>query len=758
MISRLSAVLFLLGAMLFAGCAPSAHYVAPREWSSVARRDSIIQSYRPWLQGRGIFLDPGHGGEDRVNQGPAGDAIEADVNLRVGLALRDYLTAAGARVILSREKDTSIALADRPLMAVRSGSELFISLHHNATGSADEVTNYASVYYHSRPGRRDFHPANQDLARHIERDMSYAMRNPAPPYSPTFDGTLSDFDIYPNSGFAVLRDNPLPAVLIEGSFFTHPPEERRLAVPEFNRIEAWGIFLGLGKYFKTGFPQLTLLSDTTVTTPDPLLAVGMSPWKDLDRRSVDVALDTVPVSWTLSDSAGAILVSPLRKLRSGIAELSAFARNKDGKSAWPFRKHITVMLPTGSILAGLRPDTLPLAAGAAARLVCSARDVDGDPVADGCPVKILSPELGVDTTLRTKDGAAICYLLPPKEAKTVPVEVSCQKHSTTLTLHARNDGSSNVGGTVWASDSAITLGGARITLLAGAHRISDTTWPDGKFMLRGPATSAESLLITRDGYFPSRIELREPQQLGIDLRLRPAAGRKLFGRTFLIDPRYGGMESGERNARGLRAADINLEIAWRLTGLLRASGAYATLVRSTDTTLTETERARRSADSPRGMYIRIDAAETRIAAGAEIYRSIANRRLAEHMLAALAEIGGMDTSGVRASNERFFNDVAMGTVSVRLPSVSTGYYDSNAAQTIDRIAWCLFGGILRNAGFADPAPAFLQFPESATSISLEGLFRQIPDRKGEVYFFGLDEPGLTVAPSPTSRIPLPQTP
>ncbi len=751
---RLSGLMLALSSLLITGCVPSVHYVTPREWSSPSRRDSIVSSYRPSLEGRVVFLDPGHGGEDRVNHGPGGDAIEADVNLRVGLALRDYLAAAGARVIMSREKDTSIALADRPLMAVRSGAEIFISLHHNATGSADPITNYASVYYHSRPGRRDYHPANQDLARHIERDMSYAMRNPAPPYSPTFDGTLSDFDIYPNSGFAVLRGNPLPAVLIEGSFFTHPPEEQRLAIPEFNRIEAWGIFLGLGKYFKTGFPQLTLLSDTVVTVPRPVVAVGISPWQDVDPKSVEVLLNNAPVPWTWNDSSRTILLFPAQDLRSGGVDLDVVAQSREGKWAWPFRKHITVMLPAASVFASLHPDTLPAVAGAEARLVCWARDINGDPVADGCPIQILSPFSAIDTTLRTSGGRAVCYLAAPRAEGGVPLEVRCQKTDTSLVLTSLNDGSLYVGGTVSAADSGSPLGRACVSVPTGGRLLSDTTWADGKFMIRGAPSSPETLLTARDGYFPSRTPLSNLLQTGVEIPLLPVAARKLFDRTYLIDPRYGGTESGDRNSTGFRSADVNLEIAWRLAELLNAAGANAHCVRSTDTTITEVERARLSAESPRGMYIRIDAAEPTISAGAEIYENIPNRRLAERMLAALSAVARIETSAVKPSHERFYRDVAMGTISIRLPSVSTGYYDSSAAQAIDRIAWCLFGGILNDAGFVDHAPAVLRYPAGTPSVSLGGLFRQIPDRRGEVCFFGLDSPNLVPSPPPALRTPL----
>ena len=66
---------------LLAGCASPVYYDKPREWTSTAAVDSIVASYRPALQGRRIFLDPGHGGDDRENRGPEGEAIEEDAQL-----------------------------------------------------------------------------------------------------------------------------------------------------------------------------------------------------------------------------------------------------------------------------------------------------------------------------------------------------------------------------------------------------------------------------------------------------------------------------------------------------------------------------------------------------------------------------------------------------------------------------------------------------------------------------------------------------
>jgi hypothetical protein len=231
----------------------------------------------------------------------------------------------------------------------------------------------------------------------------------------------------------------------------------------------------------------------------------------------------------------------------------------------------------------------------------------------------------------------------------------------------------------------------------------------------------------------------------LEIPLPPVAGGKLHLRTFVIDARYGGTEAGEASPGGMRSADLNLLVARRLWTLLRQAGANGHLVRDTDTTIAERERTRRSAGYPRGMYLRIDAGNPGRTAGAEIYRNINNRRLAEHLLRSLASFAHLDTTSVVASSERFFNDVAMGTVSIRLPSPATGMYDSGTAGTVDQLAWALFGGILRNAGHGEVSPA-RQVPPGTGEVSLGRLFTQIPDAAGRVDFFGLELPAIRPIP------------
>lgn len=82
-----------------------------------------------------VCPDAGHGGTDAgaVN----GDRLEKDDNLRIALAVRDKLEAAGSErltVLMTRADDTFLELQQRVDLANENGATLFVSLHRNSGG------------------------------------------------------------------------------------------------------------------------------------------------------------------------------------------------------------------------------------------------------------------------------------------------------------------------------------------------------------------------------------------------------------------------------------------------------------------------------------------------------------------------------------------------------------------------------------------------------------------------------------------------
>ena len=84
---------------------------------------------------RRVVVDAGHGGPDPGMTGPigAGPRIrEKDITLAIARQLEKALEARGVEVIMTRTKDTLIALSDRGKIANQERGDLFISIHVNA--------------------------------------------------------------------------------------------------------------------------------------------------------------------------------------------------------------------------------------------------------------------------------------------------------------------------------------------------------------------------------------------------------------------------------------------------------------------------------------------------------------------------------------------------------------------------------------------------------------------------------------------------
>ncbi len=90
------------------------------------------------VQAMTIVLDPGHGGINPANNQRETGAIgydnlyEKDVNLKIGLYLRDYLNEyKDVNVVMTRSDDTYLTVFERGIIARNNKADLFVSLHNN---------------------------------------------------------------------------------------------------------------------------------------------------------------------------------------------------------------------------------------------------------------------------------------------------------------------------------------------------------------------------------------------------------------------------------------------------------------------------------------------------------------------------------------------------------------------------------------------------------------------------------------------------
>ena len=92
-----------------------------------------------------VVIDPGHGGADNGTQ--SGGESEKDLVLGFGLALRDRIEKSGKyRVVMTREDDTFIPLADRVKVARNQSAALFVSIHADALPRGEGDAQGATIY------------------------------------------------------------------------------------------------------------------------------------------------------------------------------------------------------------------------------------------------------------------------------------------------------------------------------------------------------------------------------------------------------------------------------------------------------------------------------------------------------------------------------------------------------------------------------------------------------------------------------------
>ncbi|BDG61541.1 N-acetylmuramoyl-L-alanine amidase family protein [Caldinitratiruptor microaerophilus] len=203
------------------------YYLGHELRSEDGGRTVVLELEVSSLHGRHIWVDPGHGGQEIGARGPAG-TLEKDVNLAVALALRDLLVLAGADVHMTRDRDATVGLYDRPAMANRSGTDAFVSVHSNA--AASPAAGGTETYYWRN------HPQSRLLATAIHRRLAEATG-------------LADRGVR-TANFVVLRESRAPAALVEVAFLSNPAEEALLNDPAFQWRAAEGIRRGLIDFFR----------------------------------------------------------------------------------------------------------------------------------------------------------------------------------------------------------------------------------------------------------------------------------------------------------------------------------------------------------------------------------------------------------------------------------------------------------------------------------------------------------------------------
>ena len=193
-----------------------------------------------------IFLDPGHGGKD-----PGAvyyNTNEKDLTMLVYKKLRKELEGLGYTVLSSRDSDVFVDyVTERSRMVNKTDSDIFISIHFNASGNP--ASNTAGIQTYSYEADSSYpSKINQYWHNHPDR-ISESNRLAADIHSSLLAETGAKDAGRLRRSFAVLRETNKPAVLLELGYIDNFNENQQVRSDAYqNRLVA-GIVKGIQKYY-----------------------------------------------------------------------------------------------------------------------------------------------------------------------------------------------------------------------------------------------------------------------------------------------------------------------------------------------------------------------------------------------------------------------------------------------------------------------------------------------------------------------------
>lgn len=203
---------------------------------------------------RKVMIDPGHGGKDPGAMAGRNVAEKA-INLKVSKMLASMLEKEGLEVVLTRKDDTFVPLSRRTAMANENGTDLFVSVHCNASknknmrgfevyflseAKTDEERAVAHMENESlKYERPDLDPSTLgdlqfifwDLAQNEFLQESYECARTI--VSEVARGRKGGRNEVRQAGFYVLNGVYMPSVLIELAYLSHE-EDRKILTNDAN--------------------------------------------------------------------------------------------------------------------------------------------------------------------------------------------------------------------------------------------------------------------------------------------------------------------------------------------------------------------------------------------------------------------------------------------------------------------------------------------------------------------------------------------
>ncbi|MDY0409707.1 N-acetylmuramoyl-L-alanine amidase [Virgibacillus soli] len=200
--------------------------IQPVKVNTSSKEEVVVQNKGNHLGDINVIIDPGHGGNDGGAVGEYG-TLEKDATLETAKRIKATLEQAGINVKLRRNGDDFVDRKERVAMAQGEQVDLFISIHYDGF-EQEEVKGITSYYYHERDRKIAQLVHNYLFKESIE----------------TRNRGVSEGDYF------VLRENSVPAILLELGYITNKEDEVLIQSDNFQESISGAIRDAIIDYFQ----------------------------------------------------------------------------------------------------------------------------------------------------------------------------------------------------------------------------------------------------------------------------------------------------------------------------------------------------------------------------------------------------------------------------------------------------------------------------------------------------------------------------
>ena len=176
-----------------------------------------------------VVLDAGHGSSDSGKVGING-VLEKDINLSISKKTKKYLEKKGIRVVMTRDKDESLAEGENGNRKVQDmKANLAVSIHQNSYH--EESIHGAQVFYyeHSESGEKDARILQEALLA-VDPDNTRQVKA--------------------NTTYYLLKRTEVPILIVECGFLSNQSEADLLLTEDYQSKLAHAIYLGILSYLE----------------------------------------------------------------------------------------------------------------------------------------------------------------------------------------------------------------------------------------------------------------------------------------------------------------------------------------------------------------------------------------------------------------------------------------------------------------------------------------------------------------------------